>query len=142
MDTAKTRTILDSNIVLDALFPEAPWHEWSLRLLAVEAEVGELLINPVIFAEVSPRFESHTELRHSLLQLDIALEHLPWEAAYRAGRAHAVYRKLGGSRERTLPDFFIGAHASVSGLRLITRDSARYRTYFPSLDIIAPDSHP
>jgi predicted nucleic acid-binding protein len=142
VDTAKTRTILDSNIVLDALFQEAEWHEWSLRTLAAEAEAGDLLINPVIFAEASPRFESYAAFRQSLLQLDIAFEHLPWEVAYRAGRAHAVYRKLGGLRERTLPDFFIGAHASVSGLQLITRDPVRYRSYFPNIKIIAPDTHP
>ncbi len=142
MDTVKTRTILDSNIVLDALFREAQWHEWSLRLLGTQTDHGELLINPVIFAEASPRFASHVELRRSLLELEITLEHLPWEAAYWAGKAHADYRKSGGSRERTLPDFFIGAHASVSGLRLITRDPSRYRTYFPQVEIIAPDTHP
>jgi hypothetical protein len=124
------------------LFKDAEWHAWTVRVLAQEIGRGNLLVNPVVYAEASPKFESHSEFQRSLSVLGIALEHLPWEAAFEAGRAHAMYRKSGGVRERTLPDFFIGAHAKVGGLRLVTRDAGRYRSCFPDLEIVAPDTHP
>ncbi len=142
MDTVKTRTILDSNVVLDVLFEESEWHGWSIRRLTTDLDNGGIVINPVVFAEASPRFESHAALFRELLQLGVAFEQVPWEAAFAAGKAHAYYRRAGGARERVLPDFLIGAHASVGRFRIMTRDPVRYRTYFPSLDIIAPDSHP
>lgn len=142
MATAKTKTILDSNIVLDVLFGEAEWHGWSVRNLTSSHGDDELLINPVIFAEASPRFQSHAALHKELLQLGIAFEHVPWEAAFEAGKAHAYYRRAGGVRDRVLPDFLVGAHARVAGCRIMTRDPVRYRRYFPTVAIIAPDTHP
>lgn len=142
MATAKTPTILDSNVVLDLLTPNAAWHVWCARQTAVSSAQGSLVINALIYAEASPRFENESDLHRSLVALGIVFEHIPWEAAYSAGLAHALYRRSGGLRERVLPDFLIGAHAAARGYSLLTRDGGRYRSYFPSIDIIAPDTHP
>jgi predicted nucleic acid-binding protein len=105
-------------------------------------EKGRLVINTIIFSESSAQVDGYTEFQKILGQIGVDLEECPWEAAYIAGRTHFAYRKSGGTRVRTLPDFLIGAHASFKGYRLLTRDASRYRTYFPELDIVAPDTHP
>ena len=135
-------TILDSNVVVDLLLIEPDWHEWSAKQISSFAASGPLVINPIVFAEAAPRFNNADALRKSMMLLGLTFEQLPWEAAFMAGKAHARYRRSGGSRERTLPDFLIGSHAQFGGYRLVTRDAQRYRTYFPNLEIIAPDSHP
>ncbi len=135
-------TILDSNVVVDLLLIEPGWHEWSARQVESFAGEGPLVINPIVFAEAAPKFNNADALKKSMMVLGLTFEQMPWEAAFVAGKAHASYRKSGGLRERTLPDFLIGAHAQVGGYRLVTRDAQRYRSYFPNLDIIAPDTHP
>ena len=105
-------------------------------------EKGRLVVNAIIFAESSAQVDGYMEFQKILAQIGVDLEECPWEAAYTAGRTHLAYRKSGGTRVRTLPDFLIGAHASVKGYSLLTRDASRYRAYFPELDIIAPDTHP
>jgi predicted nucleic acid-binding protein len=102
----------------------------------------EVIINPIIYAEASIRFLEQSNFEQLIVGTNIIKEPFPWDAAFLAGKAHAAYRRSGGLRERTLPDFFIGAHALVKGHRLLTRDARRYRVHFPTLDIIAPDTHP
>ena len=142
MAIAKTPTILDSNVVLDLLLIDPAWYRWSARQMADSLALGPLIINSIVFAESAPRFGDWGSLQRSMSQLGFEFEHLPREACFEAGKVHVVYRKAGGMRERTLPDFLIGAHAQVRGCRLLTRDPVRYRSYFPDLDIIAPDTHP
>lgn len=113
-----------------------------MESIARARSVGRTLINPVVYSEVANAFERLEEAEANLPIRMYDREALPWDAAFLAGQAHLAYRRRGGARERTLPDFLIGAHAAVKGYRLLTRDARRYRQYFPDLDIIAPDSHP
>lgn len=130
--------LVDSNILLDLLENDPQWYDWSAEQLKDAAESSILIINPVIYAEISVGFERIEELE-SLLKPEMFLRQpIPWEAAFLAGKCFYRYRKLGGVRRSPLPDFFIGAHAAVNGLTLLTRDATRYRTYFPSLTLIAP----
>lgn len=130
--------LVDSNVLLDVLEQDAHWFEWSSMQLQKAADCCSLIINPVIYAEVSVGFQRIEELEDALPLDFFQRRALPWEAAFLAGKCFIRYRKLGGTKHSPLPDFFIGAHAAVSGLTLLTRDSARYRTYFPSLKLITP----
>lgn len=132
------RTLVDSNVLLDIVQEDAGWFDWSARQLAACAERSELVINPVIYSEVSIGFDTIESLETALPSAYIRREALPWEAAFLAGKCFLRYRRLGGVRRSPLPDFFIGAHAAVAGMTLLTRDGARYRTYFPKLALIAP----
>ncbi len=130
--------LVDSNVLLDLLEEDATWYEWSSRQLQQAADNSLLIINPVIYAEVSIGFTRIEELDEALRPDTFERRPLPWEAAFLAGRCFLRYRKLGGARRSPLPDFFIGAHAAIEGLTLLTRDASRYRTYFPTLSLIAP----
>lgn len=130
--------LIDSNVLLDVLEEEAGWYEWSAAALARAADSGELIINPVIYSEVSVGFEQIEDLERLMPPTDFVRAPVPWEAAFLAGKCFLAYRRSGGGRRSPLPDFFIGAHAAVEGLTLVTRDARRYRTYFPTVDIIAP----
>jgi predicted nucleic acid-binding protein len=136
------QTILDSNVILDLIADRQEFRDWSAQWIDRCKQEGSLVINAVIFAEATAGMDNFRSA--SLLIDDIGLIHeeIPLEAAYRAGRAHQFYRSRRGIRERVLPDFLIGAHADVQRYRVLTRDAARYRGYFPKLDIIAPDTHP
>lgn len=131
-------TLVDSNVLLDVLTEDSEWSAWSEQALADCAESSLLAINPLIYAEVSIRFERIEELEEALSEADFRRLALPWEAAFLAGKCFVRYRRRRGARRSPLPDFYIGAHAAVAGLTLLTRDSTRYRTYFPGLEIIAP----
>jgi predicted nucleic acid-binding protein len=131
-------TLVDSNVILDVLTDDVGWGEWSSAMLAEAAGAGTLLINPVIYAEVSIRFERIEDLDDALPTDYYRRVPLPFDAAFLAGQCFIKYRRRGGSRRSPLPDFYIGAHAAISDLTLLTRDAKRYRTYFPSLQIIAP----
>ena len=134
-----TRDVLvDSNVLLDLLEEDPIWYAWSSSKLQLAADSAKLIINPIIYSEVSIGFQRIEELEVALSPEIFARRPIPWEAAFLAGKCFLRYRKLGGSRRSPLPDFFIGAHAAVEGLTLLTRDAARYRTYFPSLSLIAP----
>jgi predicted nucleic acid-binding protein len=102
------------------------------------AHAGPLVINPLILAEISPRFERAADLEAALVSLPLVRQPLPWDAAFLAGQAFKVYRQTNGLKSSPMPDFYIGAHALVGNLRLLTRDVARYRSYFPKLEVIAP----
>jgi predicted nucleic acid-binding protein len=137
-----TSILVDSNVLLDVMTLSANWFDWSRATLKTAIEHSRVIINPIVYAEISTRFLDSRELDSQPFMSFLGREDIPWEAAFLAGRAHVQYRRLGGSRTTTLPDFFIGAHALVSGHVLLTRDSRRFETYFPKLQIIAPDTHP
>ena len=131
-------TLVDSNVVLDVLTEDDEWFDWSADRLAAAASIGPIVINPIIYAEVSPRFERIEDLEEALPADYYRRVPLPWEAAFLAGQCFVKYRRRGGERRSPMPDFYIGAHAAVSGLTLLTRDARRYRTYFPTLRIVSP----
>ena len=130
--------LVDSNVLLDILEEDPQWFAWSAERLVEAAEHHALIINPVIYAEVSIGFERIEELEAALPPNSFERRQLPWEAAFLAGKCFLAYRRAGGERRSPLPDFFIGAHAAVEGLTLLTRDAGRYRTYFPRLPLISP----
>lgn len=131
-------TLVDSNVLLDVLTEDPRWLNWSADSLAEAAEAGPLYINPIIFSEVSVRFTTVEALDDALPARDFRREPLPWAAAFLAGRLFLAYRRNRGTKSTTLPDFFVGAHAAVADLDLLTRDVGRYRTYFPTVRLIAP----
>jgi predicted nucleic acid-binding protein len=131
-------TLVDSNVILDVATSDPKWAPWSEAALADAARTGPLVINAVVFAEVSVGYE---QIEHADLVMsgDVFLRApIPFEAAFLAGKAFLAYRRRGGRRGQPLPDFFVGAHAAVAGLQLLTRDARRYRTYYPGLQLIAP----
>jgi len=131
--------LVDSNVILDIFTEDPKWFDWSSRKLAEYAEKDTLIINPIIYAEVSIRFERIEELEEALPPEVFVREELPWEAAFLAGKCFLLYRKRRGKKTSPLPDFYIGAHAAVRDYALLTRDAKRYRAYFPKLKLIAPE---
>jgi hypothetical protein len=131
-------TLVDSNVLLDVLTDDPRWCAWSAERLAAQGDRDVLAINPIIYAEISIGFLRIEEIEDALPTSTFHRLALPWEAAFLAGKCFVTYRKSGGARSSPLPDFYIGAHASVSRMTLLTRDAARYRTYFPKLRLIAP----
>jgi predicted nucleic acid-binding protein len=131
--------LVDSNVLLDIMTEDARWFSWSAETIEQAADRYRLVINPIIYAEVSIRYSRIEDLEAALPKAMFQREALPYEAAFLAGKSFVSYRRQGGSKPLPLPDFFIGAHAAVAGYRLMTRDSARYRTYFPKLPLIAPN---
>jgi len=132
--------LVDSNVILDIVTEDKKWFSWSSEALANCVETHTLVINPIIYAEVSIGFDRIEDVEQVLPLPFFRREPLPWEAAFLAGKCFLAYRRRGGRKNSTLPDFFVGAHAAVVGIPLLTRDVARYRTYFPRLKLIAPDS--
>lgn len=137
--TVAARIMVDSNVLLDILQEDARWFDWSADQLTQCADRSTLVINPVIYSEVSIGFDTIEALDQALPVSHIRREPLPWEAAFLAGKCFVKYRRAGGQKRSPLPDFLIGAHAAIAGMTLLTRDAARYRTYFPKLPLIAPD---
>jgi predicted nucleic acid-binding protein len=131
-------TLIDSNILLDILTDDPVWADWSIRRLDAAALKGSLAINDVVYAELSVRFNAIEQLDEFLNGTDIILAAMPRAASFLAGKVFQRYRASGGMRVSVLPDFFIGAHASVAGVSLLSRDARRYRTYFPNIDLITP----
>ena len=130
--------LVDSNVLLDLATNDPVWGGWSARALAECADLAELVIDPIIFAEVSIAFATIERLNAALPAVSYAREALPWEAAFLAGKCFLAYRRRGGTKATPLPDFYIGAHAAVEKLALLTRDAARYRTYFPTVEVLGP----
>ena len=131
-------TLVDSSVLLDVLTDDVTWGEWSRRALATASDEGRLVINPIIYAEVSTGFDTIEYLDEAVPANNFEREPLPYEAGFLAGKAFLSYRQRGGVRRSPLPDFYIGAHAAVRGYRLLTRDAKRYRTSFPTLELFAP----
>jgi predicted nucleic acid-binding protein len=130
-------TLVDSNVLLDLFTADPRWCDWSETQLADALDRAETLINPIIYAEISIGFERIEELERALPD-ELAREALPWEAAFLAGKSFLEYRRRGGPKRSPLPDFYIGAHAAVTGRALLTRDPRRYRSLFPRLELISP----
>ena len=131
-------TLVDSNVLLDYLTDDSEWLDWSTSMLAAAGTAGAVIINPIIYAEVSVRFDTIEEVEEALPPEYFERAQLPWEAAFLAGKAFERHRRRGGLKRSPLPDFYIGAHAAVAGMTLLTRDARRYRTHSPKLRIIAP----
>jgi predicted nucleic acid-binding protein len=130
--------MIDSCVLLDVIAIDPQWADWSAGQIAAAMDAGRVVINPLIYAEVSVGYRSIEELDELLPAGDYEREPLPYLAGFAAGKAFVRYRRGGGDKRSPMPDFYIGAHAAVAGYRLLTRDARRYRTYFPSIDVIAP----
>ncbi|WP_204805947.1 type II toxin-antitoxin system VapC family toxin [Mycobacterium riyadhense] len=131
-------TLVDSNVLLDVLTDDPRWARWSAEQLARAFDAGSVAINPLIFAELSVGFERIEDIEEALPDR-IERENLPWEAAFQAGRCFLRYRRRGGTRPAPLPDFYIAAHAAVTGRVLLTRDRPRHLDLLPTLEVISPD---
>jgi hypothetical protein len=132
------RVLVDANVLLDVLTDDPEWFAWSAAQLDACAAQAELCINPIIYSEVSVGFERIEELDEALSPDAFIRLALPWDAGFLAGKAFLQYRRARGGRTSPLPDFYIGAHAAIEGMALLTRDARRYRTYYPKLELICP----
>lgn len=130
--------LVDTNVLVDVLTDDPVWAAWSLQQLRAQSQVHELIINPVIYAELSLAFDSIEALDDAIDRMRLTMRELPRPALFLASRAFVHYRRAGGKRTNVLADFFIGAHAAVVGCEILTRDVRRYRNYFPSVELIAP----
>ena len=135
-------TLVDTNVLIDVFHKPNAFTDWSMMQLAAARMNGPLLINPLIYAEMAAGFATREDVDSALAPGLFRREELPWEAAFAAGQAFLQYLRSGGDRRSPLPDFYIGAHAMVKGHRLLSRDVSKYRTYFPLLPIISPETHP
>ncbi|MBB2686187.1 type II toxin-antitoxin system VapC family toxin [Rhizobium sophoriradicis] len=134
-------TLVDTNILVDLAVVSSDWHGWSRQKMLDVFREGPVLINPIIYSEFSVRYGDVDEVDRLLPQDEFRRENLPWPAAFAAAQAFRLYRRAGGERERILPDFLIGAHAAIRGYRILTRDPSGYRSYFPSVELITPETH-
>ena len=131
--------MIDSNIILDVVLKDPIWSEWSSEKLKEFVNNDTLIINSIIYSEVSIGFEEIEQVEALFTPAYFSREPIPWEACFLAGKCFLQYRKKGGVKTNPLPDFFIGSHALVRGYPLLTRDKARYKTYFPRLQLISPE---
>jgi predicted nucleic acid-binding protein len=130
--------LVDTNVLVDVLQDDPQWAEWSIGQLRAQAKIHELLINPVVYAEVSLSFASFESLDRAVATMKLSLREIPRPALFLAGKAYLRYRRRGGGKSQVLPDCIIGAHAAVEGWPVLTRDAGRFRTYFPHLEVVAP----
>ena len=135
-------TLIDANVLIDVFAADPQWKDWSKDHIAAAQEAGQVIINPIIYAEVSAMFPTQRKLDEALGQGRYKRENMPWDAAFNAGRAFVAYRRAGGTKRSPLPDFYIGAHADLQGYFLLTRDDTHYRRYFPTYKIVSPDTDP
>jgi predicted nucleic acid-binding protein len=131
--------IVDTNILVDVLQNDSSWADWSVLQLVAQSQIHALMINPVIYAELSMMYESIEALDAAIASAQLQVDQLPHPALFLAGKAFVRYRHQGGTKQNVLSDFFIGAHAAVAGCAVLTRDPRRYRSYFPTVDLITPD---
>ena len=130
--------LVDTNVLVDVLQNDPQWANWSIAQLRAQSKLHDLAINPVIYAEISLSFSTLEALDDVVLTMALKLREIPRPALFLAAKAYAQYRRRGGSKLQVLPDFFIGAHATVEAWPLLTRDASRFKTYFPTLDVISP----
>jgi len=130
--------LVDANVLIDIFTDDPEWRAWSEEQLLAAAATDELAINPIIYAELAPAYRTPAALDRALRDLDLQRLPLPYEAGFVAAQAFMAYRRGDGAKRSPLPDFYIGAHAQVENLRLLTRDTTRYRTYFPKVTLIVP----
>jgi predicted nucleic acid-binding protein len=133
-----TATLVDSNVLIDVATRDPRWFSWSSDELAAAADLGRVVLNQIVFAEVGAGYRDLSTLERALAEVMLERVNLPWSAAHLAGQRHRDYRRAGGLRERTLPDFLVGAHAETADLRLLTRDPRVYRRWFPAVALISP----
>jgi len=133
------RILVDSNVILDLFLNDPQWADWSERTLNQYGASNELVINPIVYTEISIGFNRIEELENAIERAGFYLLEIPKEALFLAGKVFLQYRRNKGTKSSPLPDFFIGAHAAVLNVRLITRDAARYKTYFPTVNLIYPN---
>ncbi|HEX3653614.1 MAG TPA: type II toxin-antitoxin system VapC family toxin [Rhizomicrobium sp.] len=131
-------TLVDSNVLIDLLGNDRNWLDWSTEAMDRSAAQGPLLINELVFAELAVRSTSEEALMRDLANLAVSIERIPVSALYLAGKVFARYRATGGTRASLLPDFFVGAHAQIARMTILTRDARRYRTHFPAVPLITP----
>ena len=130
--------IVDTNVLIDVLQDDPTWAEWSSKQLEMHAQAQPLVINPVIYSELSVSYSTFELLEAAINVMQLQFVETPREALHLAGKAYVLYRRSGGTKTNVLTDFFIGAHASVAGAALLTRDIRRYATYFPTVQLISP----
>jgi predicted nucleic acid-binding protein len=130
--------LVDTNVLIDVLEDDPQWAEWSVAQLRAHSKIHELGINAIVYAELSLAFERLEELDDAVMRLGLRLLEIPRPALFLAGRAFLTYRKAGGPRSNVLADFFIGAHAAVAGVAILTRDAQRYTAYFPAVKLLLP----
>lgn len=130
--------LVDICVLIDVIDLDPDWCEWSQAALDEWSRRGSVLINPVVYAELSPDFDEPAQLDNILGKVGVEYREIPREALFLAARAHQAYRRKGGERTGVLPDFFIGAHAAVLGVPLLTRDAQRFRSYFPTVRLVMP----
>jgi predicted nucleic acid-binding protein len=131
--------LIDSNVIIDIITRDPIWYVWSVFALGTAARSSAIYINPLIYAEISTQFDDLADLDATLTTGIVRRASLPYSAAFLAAKAFEAYRRNGGDRRSPLPDFYIGAHAVVQGMTLVTRDVARYKTYFPTLKLMSPE---
>jgi predicted nucleic acid-binding protein len=134
-----TATLLDSNVLIDSLDRHSPWRPWADEAMAAALDSGPIYVNQVVYAEVSTAFTTVERCDEALGSRWVERVPIPWPASFLAGKAFLEYRRRGGAKRSPLPDFFIGAHAAIARMRLLTRDASRYRSYFPAVELIAPE---
>jgi hypothetical protein len=133
--------LVDTNVLVDVLEDDPDWAEWSISQLRSQSKVHRLIINPIIYSELSLTFSAVEAMDETLGLMEIPMVEIPKAALFLAGKAFVQYRRKGGTKTNVLGDFFIGAHAAVSGLPVLTRDVRRYAHYFPSVRLVSPDGH-
>jgi predicted nucleic acid-binding protein len=130
--------LADSNVLLDVLVDDPQWASWSLAQLELWSRRGDILVNPIVYAELAAGFDSVESLDADIDAMGLRFEEIPRDGLFLAAKAHMVYRRRGGLRQGVLADFFLGAHAAVRRLPLLTRDPGRYRAYFPTVALVTP----
>lgn len=130
--------LVDTNVLVDVLEDDPQWADWSIQQLRFQSKIHRLVINPIVYSELSLTFSTVEVLDQTIAGLGLAMIEIPKPALFLAGKAFVRYRRQGGTKSNVLGDFFIGAHAAVSGLQILTRDTKRYRSYFPSVVLVAP----
>lgn len=131
--------IVDTNVLVDVIQNNSLWADWSVEQLVIQGKIHELVINPVIYAELAAIYDSREKLDAATVRMGVEFQEFPRSSLYVAGQAYRRYRRQGGPKLSVLPDFFIGAHAAVLHCAVLTRDPRRYRSYFPSVDLITPE---
>jgi len=131
--------LVDTNVLIDVLEDDPAWADWSIRQLRYQSKLHQLVINPIIYSELSLTFSTVEALDQTVAELGLGMIGLPKPALFLAGKAFLLYRRQGGTKSNVLGDFFIGAHAAVARYTLLTRDTRRYRSYFPSVELLSPD---
>ena len=131
--------LVDTNVLVDVLEDDPEWADWSIKQLRAQSQIHRLAINPIIYSESSLTFSSVEALDRTIDDLGLAMMEIPKPALFLAGKAFVRYRRQGGQKQSVLADFFIGAHAAVSQYPLLTRDTRRYASYFPKVELITPE---